>query len=91
MQYICNRTVVPIRSSSTSSKVAALPSIAAPGTWTRKTLGTAPSLTDQSFPKPLGSMLRGRNLAKLEKNEAAHMSYLRAQLGNHKLDDLKVG
>lgn len=36
-------------------------------------------------------MLTGRNRLKLEKNEAAHMSYLRAQLKHNKLDDLDVG
>ncbi|MGJ7581940.1 hypothetical protein ACSFA3_17285 [Variovorax sp. RHLX14] len=67
------------------------PSISPSGIWTRKTLDTAKTPADQSFPKPLGAMLTGTNLEKLEKNEAAHLSYLRAQLKNHKLDHLNVG
>ena len=91
MQAIFNRVSAPAISSFSSSRPTAQSLLSLPVTWTRKTLGAVPTLIDQSFPKPLGVMLTGHNLAKLEKNEAAHMSYLRAQLKNNKLDDLDVG
>lgn len=91
MQTIFNRASAQVRNSCSSPRPTAQALLSVPLTWTRKTLSAVPSLIDQSFPKPLGVMLTGRNLAKLEKNEAAHMSYLRKQLKNHKLDDLDVG
>lgn len=91
MQTVFNRMSAPIKNELASPTSTVRPLTSSPSIWTRKISEATQPRTDQSFPKPLGAMLTGRNLVKLEKNEAAHMSYLRTQLKNHKLDDLDVG
>ena len=65
------------------------------GIWTRKELDrdsyAIPPAADKGYPKPLGAMMRGANLSKLEKSEAPYKNHLSHQLKHHKLDHLKVG
>lgn len=65
------------------------------GMWTRKELDrdsyAIPPAADKGYPKPLGAMMRGANLSKLEKSEAPYKNHLSHQLKHHKLDHLKVG